>query len=152
VDVFEYLLARLVRQYLWESANPGRVRVAGNRSLSQRREEVRDVLAVVAWHGQRDDPEAALAAYQLAVGEVLGELPDKLPRPLRDSSDWITPLERSLDRLDELTAGGKEKLLRALALSVRFDDQLIPAEVELLRAVCSALHVPIPALVASGRP
>lgn len=151
VDVFEYLLARLVRQYLWESANPGKVRVAGNRSVSQRRDEIRDVLAVVAWHGQPDDPEAALQAYRLAAGEALGEIPQTLPAPLQDSADWITPLERSLDRLDELTATGKEKLLRALVLCIRFDDQLIPAEVELLRAVCSALHVPIPALVASSR-
>lgn len=151
VDVFEYLLARLVRQYLWESANPGKVRLAGNRSLSQRRPEVRDVLAVMAWHGQRDDPVAALKAYRLAVGEALGEIPEALPAPLTESADWITPLDRSLDRLDELTAAGKEKLLRALALCVRFDDQLIPVEVELLRAVCSALHVPIPALVASAQ-
>lgn len=151
VDVFEYLLARLVRQYLWESSNPGKVRIAGNRSLSQRRSEVRDVLAVMAWHGQRDNPQAALEAYRLAMAEALGEIPEALPDSLMDSADWIALLERSLDRLDELTSAGKEKLLRALALCVRFDDQLIPAEVELLRAVCSALHVPIPALVATER-
>lgn len=146
VDVFEYLMARLVRQYLWESANPHRVSVAGSKSLSRRRDAVRDVLAVVAWHGAPDRPEAALAAYRAAMGEALGEQPDALP----DTRDWMGMLDASLERLDELTTAGKEKLLRALTLAVRHDGKFREAELELVRAVCSAMHVPIPALGAAA--
>ncbi len=143
VDVFEYLLARIVRQYLWESANPHKVSVAGSKSLRQRRDAVRAVLAVVAGHGAPDDPEAALAAYRAALEEALGETPDALP----DTSNWMELLDASLGRLDELTAPAKEKLLRALALAVQHDGEFKEAELELIRAVCSAMHVPIPPLV-----
>jgi len=143
VDVFEYLLARLVRQYLWESANPHKVRVAGRKSLSQRRDAVSEVLAVVAWHGAPNRPDDALAAYRAAMGEALGEAPETLP----STQDWMGMMDRSLQRLDELTAPGKEKLLRALTLALKHDERLVEAELELLRAVCSAMHVPIPALV-----
>jgi Zn-dependent protease with chaperone function len=142
VDVYEYVLAHLIRQYLWESANPHRVKVAGRKSLARRRDAVRDVLAVVAWHGAPDRPEAALAAYQEAVAEVLGEAPDVLP----DVSDWMGMLDAALPQLDELTSAGKEKLLRALTLAVRHDGEFKEAELELVRAVCSAMHVPIPTL------
>jgi hypothetical protein len=146
IDVFEYLLVRLVRQYLWESANPHRVRVAGRKSLGQRKEAVRTVLAIVAWHGAPDRPEAALEAYGAALGEALGEHPDALP----DTSDWIGQLDGALDDLDELTAPAKEQLIRALTLAVRHDGEFKEAELELVRAVCSAMHVPIPALAGSG--
>ncbi len=146
VDVFEYLLARLVRQYLWESANPHRVKVAGKKSLRQRRDAVREVLAVVAWHGAPDSLEAAFAAYREALGEALGEVPEVMP----PTDDWMGMLDRSLERLDELTAPGKEQLLRALTLAIRHDGRYVEAELELLRAVCSAMHVPIPALISES--
>lgn len=142
VDVFEYLLVRLVRQYLWESANPHRVRVAGGKSLAQRRAPVRTVLAIVAWHGSPEDPEQALAAYGAALAEALGETAEALP----DVSRWMDLLDEALPRLDELTAAGKERLLHALTLAVRNDGVFVESELELVRAVCSAMHVPIPAL------
>ena len=146
IDVFEYLLVRLVRQYLWESANPHRVRVAGRKSLRQRKDAVRTVLAVVAWHGAPDRPESALEAYRSALGEALGEHPDALP----DTSDWIGQLDDALDDLDELTAPAKEQMIRALTLAVRHDGEFKEAELELVRAVCSAMHVPIPALAGAN--
>jgi hypothetical protein len=142
IDVFEYLLVRLVRQYLWESANPHRVRVAGRKSLGQRKDAVRTVLAIVASHGAPDRPDAALEAYRAALGEALGERPDTMP----DTSDWIGQLDGALDELDELTAPAKERLIRALTLAVQHDGEFKEAELELVRAVCSAMHVPIPAL------
>ncbi|MEE4173589.1 MAG: M48 family metallopeptidase [Xanthomonadales bacterium] len=142
IDVFEYLLVRLVRQYLWESANPHRVRVAGRQPLGRRKDAVRTVLAIVAWHGAPDQPDVALAAYQAAVAEALGEQPETLP----DTTDWIGQLDGALDALDELTAPAKEQMIRALTLAVRHDGEFRAAELELVRAVCSAMHVPIPAL------
>lgn len=146
VDVFEYLLIRLVRQYLWESANPHRVRISGRKSLASRRNAVANVLAVVAWHGAPDRPEAALAAYRAAMDEALGEAPEALP----DVRAWMGILDEALPQLDELTAQGKEKLLRALTLAVRHDGAFGEAELELVRAVCSAMHVPIPVLSAGA--
>lgn len=146
IDVFEYLLVRLVRQYLWESANPHKVVVAGRKSLAQRKDAVRTVLAVVAWHGAPDRPEEALTAYTAALGEALGEVPEAMP----DVSQWMGQLDAALPKLDELTAAGKQRLLHALTLAVRHDGVFGEEELELVRAVCSAMHVPIPALTAPG--
>jgi Zn-dependent protease with chaperone function len=48
IDVFEYLLARVISTYLWESHNPGRVRVSGNKSLAACRREALQVFGVLA--------------------------------------------------------------------------------------------------------
>ena len=142
VDVFEYLLARILRQYLWEASNPQRVRTTGRASVRRRRDDIHAVLAVVAWHGNPAEPAQALAAYAAGCAEVLGEQPTALP----SMDDWMGTLDHALDRLDVLTADGKEQLVRALAITVSYDGRLVEAELELMRVVCTALHVPIPAL------
>ena len=62
VDVFEYLLARVISMHLWESHNPHRVRVAGNKMISSCREDALGVLAILARHGQQE-PGQAKAAF-----------------------------------------------------------------------------------------
>lgn len=91
VDVFEYLLARILRQYLWEASNPQRVRATGRASVRRRRQEIHAVLAVVAWHGNPTEPEQALAAYAAGCAVVLGEAPEALP----SMDDWMGTLDRS---------------------------------------------------------
>ena len=54
IDVFEYLLARVITMYLWESHNPHRVRVSGNKTLAACRQEALQVLGVLAQHGSPD--------------------------------------------------------------------------------------------------
>ena len=57
-------------------------------------------------------------------------------------------LDSVLPRLDRLKPAEKERLVRALAKVVTHDGELVPAELELLRAACTMIHVPLPLLTA----
>jgi Zn-dependent protease with chaperone function len=141
VDVFEYLLARVISQYLWESRNPGAVRASGGKTLASCREDALAVMAVLARHGH-DDQASAQAAYSAAC-DVLGA-DSGGSVPALDS--WVVTLDAALPRLDRLKPADKETLVRALVAVVTHDGRMAPVELELLRAACALIHVPLPLL------
>ncbi|NNE04629.1 MAG: M48 family metalloprotease, partial [Xanthomonadales bacterium] len=148
VDVFEYLLARIVSQYLWEATNPHATSVSGKRRLASQLADAASVLAVMARHGHENE-DAAQHAFTAAM-QILSR-DSELPMPA--SGDWIGTLDKSLAGLDKLCLEDKEKLIRALIEVVTHDGRLIAIELELLRAVCAMLHVPVPMIppgIASG--
>ena len=63
---------------------------------------------------------------------------------------WPAQLDSALSRLDQLVPVAKEQLIDAMVRTVAHDQQLTLAEAELLRAVCAALHCPLPPLIESG--
>jgi Zn-dependent protease with chaperone function len=145
VDVFEFLLARVISQHLWESQNPGTVRASGNQSLAACRTDCLAVMTVLARQG-RDDGHGddANAAAAFAAGcEALGVDPGEgMPK----IADWVAALDSALPRLDRLRPADKEVLVRALATVVTHDGRMVAAELELLRAACALIHVPLPLL------
>ncbi len=138
VDPFEYLLGRLVRQYLWEAENPRRSAPSGGASLADLAAEARTVLATLARHGPRDEParERALGKGLERAGIGEGES--------APGDDWVQALDRALDRLDRLAPSQKEAFVAAMIETVTADEVVSAEELELLRAVCAGLHVPIP--------
>jgi Zn-dependent protease with chaperone function len=144
VDVFEYLLARMVSRYLWESANPHKVRDAGHKSLSGLLPEAARVIAILARHGH-SDPAQATRAYRSGMSTVA---PDSVPE-MPDTRDWTEQLDKALDRLDHLKMADKQTLVQALVETVTADGKLVAEELELMRAVCAMLHVPMPLIPAS---
>jgi len=143
IDVFEYLLARVVSLYLWEAMNPDKVRNAGSLTLQRLSTEAATVIAILARHGQADEA-GALAAYGKGI-EALGlDSPPSMPV----TDDWIESLDAALAKLDRLRMQGKETLVRALIETVTADDGLVAEELELLRAACAMLHVPVPIIPA----
>jgi hypothetical protein len=139
IDVFEYLLARVVAQYLWESVNPHSVRNAGRKSLKGLVPETAMVIAILARHGHPSDAEA-LQAYSKGMSGIKdSDIP-----PMPSTDDWIGSLDQALAGLDRLKLADKEILVRSLIETVTADGNLVPAELELLRAVCAMLHVPVP--------
>jgi len=144
IDVYEYLLARVIAQHLWESQNPHRVKTAGRRSLASCRVEAQQVLAVLVRHGNAD-PAAVAAAFRAGC-EALGFAADsKVP----DTDDWSSVLDSVLPVLDTLKPAEKERLVQGLATAVMYDGQMVPSELELLRATCDLIHVPLPLLTSS---
>jgi hypothetical protein len=141
IEVFEYLLARLIRQYLWEAANPRRAARAGRRNLASMRPQAAVVLAILAMHGHQDTlaAERAYAAGMAALGE--GEM-----APMVAPEDWVKALDGALDSLDALRPEGRQVLVQAMMETVTADQVLVASELELMRAVCAALHVPAPVL------
>ncbi len=143
IDVFEFLLARVIAQHLWSSQNPHAVQVAGKQTLADCRASVHQVLSVLAHHGHADE-QAAHAAYR-AGAEVLkldglGEM--------GAVQDWVAALDVELPRLDRLRSADKARLVAALIAVTGADGQTVPAELELLRAICDLIHVPLPMLTA----
>ena len=141
VDVFEYLLASVIKQHLWESQNPHMARTSGKLELERCMTEVGQVLTVLATHGN-DDDAAARSAFSAGMSSlVAGE-----PVQMAAVGNWVGALDQDLPKLDELRASDKQRLVSALLLTVTHDGKTIPVELELLRVICSLIHVPLPML------
>jgi len=145
IDVFEYLLAKLIEMHLWESANPQRVQMSGNNTLEETRPQAHTVLAVLAAQGQRD-PADIERAYRAGLAELGRDTAAALPR----IDDWHAALDPALESLDTLKPGAKHKLVGALVATVMADERVAVQELELLRLVCAVIHVPLPMMAASG--
>jgi len=147
IEVFEYLLSRITVQHLWESQNPGAVRMSGSKSLSSYQDQAKRLLAIVAVHtheaaqGTANSAQSAFAAGALVLGDGGLEMPVV--------ADWPVTLDQDLPMLDRLAPAEKQKLLAALVATVMTDGKAAVKELELLRVICDLLHVPLPML--SGR-
>jgi Zn-dependent protease with chaperone function len=139
IDVFEYLLARVISQHLWESQNPQAVKTSGSKSLKINRTEIADVLAILAGHGHAEHDKAE-SAFRKGMS-ILWE-GDNTPMPAVEN--WVTTLDEALAKLDRLRSMEKEKLVRAMIEVVLLDGELVASELELLRVVCDLIHVPLP--------
>ena len=141
ISVFEYALARLTELHLREILQPNRAAGGGRKRLAAMPGAARELLSVVALHGQEEAGEgrAALAAGLEKLGLELGEadLPD---------SDWPSRLDSALGQLDRLKPQDKKRLVAALVATVTHAGRVAPAEAELVRVICATLHVPLPAL------
>lgn len=141
IDVFEFLLARVITMHLWESQNPNRVRVSGNKTISSCLTQALNLLAILAMHGSSGN-EAATSAYAAGVAVLDAAGDTSLPA----TDDWVKTLDSALPKLDALKPDAKEKLVRAMAAVVLHDGQLVTSELELLRVSCELIHVPLPLL------
>jgi len=138
-DVFEYLMAKIIAQHLWESMNPHNVKLSGRKSLKQANDKAIDVIAVLAAHGSQDSEETK-AAFQAGTKRL--NIDESTAMPAID--DWSVALDNALPELDRLKPSDKEILVKALIATVMTDNKLAVSEMELLRVVCSVIHVPLP--------
>jgi Zn-dependent protease with chaperone function/uncharacterized tellurite resistance protein B-like protein len=146
IDVFEYLVARLITQYLWEAANPRRAARPGRRSLKSLTDEAKVVLAVLVLHGSADESQRE-QAWRRGLERLGAEVMPMESWP----KDWIGVLDPALKKLDGLEPKGRQVLVEAM-IEVATSDQVVnAAEIELMRAVCAALHVPVPVLNPAAR-
>jgi hypothetical protein len=144
IDLFEYVLARLIRQQLDETLEPGRAS-HGSVKLPTLRSEAVGLLGVLARHGH-DDADVSRRAFAagaevLFPGTAIGfpQLPD-----------WMATLDQALPALNALLPSAKETLILALATTVGHDQRIAIAEAELLRLTCSVLHCPLPPILEPG--
>lgn len=141
IDVFEFALARLVRQDLSESRHPGNDRASSK--LHQVETEAVLLLSVLAAHGGSEErAQRAFAAGMTAL------YPRSAHRFTAMSAHWPEQLDNALTVLDKLIPPAKESLVLALATTAMFDGGLTVEEAELLRLACAALHCPLPPVLA----
>ncbi|MGB0514002.1 MAG: M48 family metallopeptidase, partial [Wenzhouxiangellaceae bacterium] len=144
VEVFEYVLARLLSHEIGQALNPPRRVPGGKRSVHDLAAPITDLLRVVAHHGQPDDPDAARAALAAAMRRVeLGE-----PGAPPEGAHWQNRLDEALRALRDLSLNGREALLEALLECVRHDQKIRTREYELMRLVAGLLDVPLPPIAA----
>ena len=138
-DVFEYLLTKIIAQHLWESMNPQQVRLSGKKSLQQVINKAHDVIAVLAMHGN-----ASASGIESAYKAGSNQLGSAETASMPEIEDWSEALDTALPALDQLKPTGKENLVKALIATVMADNKIAVTEMELLRVVCSIIHVPLP--------
>jgi hypothetical protein len=142
VDLDEYCLAKLVQAQVVAALDPSAGFQAGTLKLTDARDELRDLAALLAHFGN-DDGDAAQRAFQAAMHDalpgasILYALPD----------DWQAALDRALAALDRLTPEGKQLTVRALTRAIAADGKVTVAESELLRVTCAVLGCPLPPLL-----
>jgi hypothetical protein len=147
VSIFEYALGRDLAAHLEEASDPSRARLFGPVHLPEAEAEAATVLAVLAMHGH-DDPEAARRAYLKGLYSLLPQA----SIPYAPPQDWVAALDAALPRLDRLEPVAKSLLLEALLTTLHHDGRIGVQEAELLRAVCAALHCPLPPLLPQRAP
>lgn len=148
IDVFEYVLAKVLRSYLEDARQPfrdPRAKQAPTRTSSLH--AIQRLFSVLASMGH-DSEQGARAAYQAGIEFLLRpkhQLDLKFARP----SHWLADIDNALDTLKFLPLRSKEKLLQALVVTVSHDDQVTTVEAELLRGICATLRIPLPPLLAA---
>jgi Zn-dependent protease with chaperone function len=139
IEIFEYALGTLARVYLQDDLEP--VKRARSLRLDQVALEMQAVFSTLAAHGASDETQAR-RAFEMGMQHVLPlERPSYRPVP-----GWPGALDRALRCLDRLLPAAKEQLVEALVKTIAHDQRLTIQEAELLRAICAAIHCPLPPL------
>jgi Zn-dependent protease with chaperone function len=144
ISAFAYAMRKLSQVQLQDELDPRR-RVAGHLTLHATRHELQILFSILAMHGSEDEA-AARRAYEIGMEELL---PRERP-PFKREGHWPPRLDHALSRLDGLQPAAKELLVQALVRTISHDRRMTIAESELLRAICAALHCPLPPLFAAG--
>ena len=141
VDAFEAAVAGALRSRVLDlepeatPRPPPEERAAGSAAT---------VLAALAMegHSERDAARRAFDKGMAALGPLMpavgGELPTSRPRG--------ADIRAALRQLDTLRPPAKRELVLALATAAASDGRYSERELEILRAVCSILHCPLPPL------
>ena len=141
--MFEYCLTRLVWNYLLDAADPSRRSKVGNGSLHDVRPVVTTLLATLAV-ASGGDQNASARAFHGAMQRLYGaDVTAENPRQL----SWQQTLDGGWAQLDALEPKAKQALVEAMVDAVLDDGTATASEAEMLRAACSLMHVPLPALL-----
>jgi len=145
VDSFEYLLSRALLSHLRDAEHPERPASRRRIKLVDNIDPLHTLFSVMAHLGHGDTDQTARDAYQVG---MLALLPNNIDWPdYRAPQKWVREMDAALDTLDRLPAVAKEELVKALTITIAHDGTVTVSEAELLRAVCTILHCPLPPFV-----
>lgn len=140
ITVYEYCVARLIYNELYESMRPKPPRGRGRATAAERWNEIATLLAVLADAGS--DPTIAERAFSAGIAQIL---PNR-SLPYRPPPSGVLALDDVWPGLDALRPEDKQRLVSAVVATVAEDGTVAVTEFELLRTVCALIHCPIPAL------
>ena len=139
VSIYAYALRKLAQVQLRDELQPGARTF--DLSIESVEDDLQTLFSVLALSGSEDETEAR-RAYEIGMSQLL---PVRRP-PFQRLSNWPRRLDMALNRIDRLAPAGKELLVQALVRTISHDLRMTVAESELLRAVCAAVHCPLPPL------
>jgi hypothetical protein len=144
VTLFEFLLQRKLRAHY--GADPSRRAPAAARSRA-----AIDLLAALATRVPQTESAraAAFAAGLAALGSEPGELTSARLERARTTADFAD-LDAALSALEPASMPEKQRVLSALAATMRHDGRTELAEAELFRAIAAVLGCPVPPLQVIG--
>lgn len=143
ISPFEFLLNQIISSYLEDAIQPASVQEHGRFNIAQRKQAIEVTLAALAWFGNRDNPDTAQAAY--AAGLAIVDI-DNATASWPEHKNWPDDLRRALAALNQLKPAAKQELVKAWLTTVLYDQQATTHELEMLRAYCATIHVPMPPL------
>jgi len=145
VEVFEYVMARLLNREIEDSLTPSHSRPSGDARLNDYQAAWSDLLAIVAMHGQEHEVGEAHAAYQKAAKYISSDQAEAPEIEFNQiMQEWPQRLDQAFLALARLKLEDKQTLIEALLECVRHDGKIVTVEYELLRLVAGVLRVPLP--------
>ena len=155
IDLFEFALSRLLRNYLQRAAAPAGFN--GQRSLTHRhtKRAVQFCFAALAVHGNNDSKDKALDAFRFGLKELncppaSTEAEQKLLNAAAKPG-WTKTMDQATDRLQLLSPAAREQLITTLIDTSLRDHSMNEAETVLLQAICGILDAPLPPLTSANR-
>ncbi len=144
IDLFEYMLQRLIGRHLAAHFDPRHVRRVRYRRMRELGHEADVICSAVARLG-RDDV-AAEEAFQMVRNEW-GQSGGWSPRLLGPPECGLPQVDEALGKFDAAAPMVKKQLLRACGLAASHDGLLGSGEAELLRAIADGIGAGIPPFV-----
>ncbi|NKB56456.1 MAG: M48 family metalloprotease [Alphaproteobacteria bacterium] len=142
VDLIEWSLRKILFNHLdahFFKPAPPKSRYANAR---QAKEETATLLSAMAYAGHQNQKErteafqAAASTLKIADIQLIG-----------NTDILVSNLDRSLQKLEQLTPWAKVELLKACAICAGYDERASHAELELLRAFSGVLDCPMPPVI-----
>jgi len=142
IEVFEYVLARLLAFEVERSLNPSRKAPGGRAGLADLAAEVSDLVHIIAAHGHDDQSQSHAKAVSEACEHLAAHgVTSERPAP---AGDWRERLDEILRVLPRLSLRSRGELIQVLLVCATSDGEIQSAEYELLRLVAGLLEVPLP--------
>lgn len=141
VRLFEWCLSRILLAGLAPEVDNSR---QGAKALAECADLAADCALILSLLARIQDTGDAVRLASTAALQAIG-LSQPLPLADERSVDHQT-LDQALERLTALKPQAKHRLLQACAAVILADEQVVPAELEVLRAIGAVLNCPIPPL------
>ena len=142
IELNEWVLFHLILHYVEPEFVRSASRAPKYRRMQLAGKQVVCVLSLLA-HMGRGDPELAFAA-------AVADLGLKAPRILPLAQCSVADFSKAVDDLGLLFPLLKPRVLKAMSIAARCDDDISPLEHELIYAVAAVMDCPVPALNLDG--
>lgn len=149
ITPFEYALHRIVRHDLLTAGRPtvqGGMQIHSFGALSK---PISVLLSALA-HAGTEEGEDSAAVFEAGRPE-LRVLETSEYRFFNENDIDLAQLDKALDRLARAAPPIKKRVVAAACAVIAHDGTVTPYEIELLRAACATLDVPMPPLAPSAK-